>query len=147
MLQVNGWQYLEMMTCNNCQLRDIPRVLGEGEHVPRLRVLEAADNGLRTFPVFDGGWTALQRLDLDRNDFVALPPDFGYLTNLTILSLRHNKIQLLPCSLWRLKALRVLFLENNNMTRLPAELGALVAVFPPYHSIEMHEHLSRGQYI
>ena len=83
--KVYGRQFVETITCNNCLLRDIPRMLGEWEHLPCLRVLEAADNGLRTFPAFDGGWTSLQRLDLDRNDFVALPPNFGYLSNLTVL--------------------------------------------------------------
>ena len=143
-IEVHGWQFIETITCNNCLLRDIPRVLGEWEHLPCLRVLEAADNGLRTFPAFDGGWTALRRLDLDRNDFVALPPDFGYLSGLTILTLRHNKIQLLPCSLWRLSNLRVFLLQHNQLSRLPAEIGALAAVFPPADSIEMREHRERG---
>jgi Leucine-rich repeat (LRR) protein len=143
-LKVIGWQHVEMITCNNCLLRDIPRVLGEWQHLPCLRVLEAADNGLRTFPSFDGGWTSLERLDLDRNEFVVLPPNFGFLTNLTVLTLRHNKIELLPCSLWRMKSLKVLFLHSNNLTRLPAEIGALAAVFPPVESIEMREHVRRG---
>jgi len=143
-LQVHGWQHVEMITCNNCLLRDIPRTMGEWQHLPRLRVLEAADNGLRTFPVFDGGWTSLQRLDLDRNDFVALPPDFGYLTGLTVLTLRHNKLEVLPCSLWRMKALKVLFVQNNNLTRLPSDIGALAAIFPPISSIEQREHIRRG---
>jgi len=143
-LNVHGWQFVETITCNNCLLRDIPRTLGQWEHLPCLRVLEAADNGLRTFPAFDGGWTSLERLDLDRNDFVALPPNFGYLTNLTVLTLRHNKIELLPCSLWRMKALRVFFIQNNNLTRLPPEIGALAAIFPPINSIEGREHIKRG---
>jgi len=118
-LEVRGWEYVEKIACNNCLLRDIPRVLGDWQHLPCLRVLEAADNGLRTFPAYNGGWTSLERLDLDRNDFVALTPDFGYLTGLTILTLRHNKLEMLPCSLWRMKALKTLFIQNNSLTRLP----------------------------
>jgi len=62
------------------------------------------------------GWellTALEELDLDNNQILALPPQIGCLTKLSCLKLRNNNLTTLPPTLFTDTSVNRIHLEGN----------------------------------
>ncbi|KAL2758763.1 hypothetical protein ACRALDRAFT_2040863 [Sodiomyces alcalophilus JCM 7366] len=64
----------------------------------------------------------LERLVLDRNYFVSLPPHIGNLNKLEHFSIANNSVGELPPTIGCMTELRVLDVRGNNMKKLPMEL-------------------------
>ncbi|WYZ34973.1 hypothetical protein EsH8_I_001249 [Colletotrichum jinshuiense] len=64
----------------------------------------------------------LERLVLDKNYFVSLPPHIGNLSKLEHFSIANNNVAELPTSIGCLTELRVLDVRRNNIRKLPMEL-------------------------
>ncbi|KAK7459040.1 protein phosphatase 2C [Colletotrichum acutatum] len=64
----------------------------------------------------------LERLVLDKNYFVSLPPLIGNLSKLEHFSIANNNVAELPPSIGCLTELRVLDVRRNNIRKLPMEL-------------------------
>ena len=71
--------------------------------------------------------TALQALDLSRNQLTSVPAEIGQLTSLTVLYLRGNQLTSLPAEIWQLTSLTQLYLNDNKLTSLPAAIRELRA--------------------
>ena len=59
--------------------------------------------------------TALQTLDLSRNQITTLPESLGNLKELLSLHLYYNRFTMLPSSLANLTALQKLYLADNRL--------------------------------
>ncbi|ANB15511.1 adenylate cyclase [Sugiyamaella lignohabitans] len=67
----------------------------------------------------------IERLVLDGNHLVTLPPGIGSLKKLLYLSIVANELSSLPPEIGNLKELRTLDLHSNNLKSLPEELWNL----------------------
>jgi Leucine-rich repeat (LRR) protein len=76
---------------------------------------------LRLISQLDG----LRKLNLRRNCFGVLPPEFGRLTRLEELNLSSNYLGEVPELIRGFKRLKSLLLGNNNLVQLPSWLGEL----------------------
>ncbi|KAJ7895484.1 hypothetical protein B0H14DRAFT_619376 [Mycena olivaceomarginata] len=66
--------------------------------------------------------TFLQRLNLDNNNFQAIPDSLGDLKSLETLSCADNWLSMLPQSIGELQRLETLDVHRNRLTELPASL-------------------------
>ncbi|KAI6075042.1 hypothetical protein LUU34_00464400 [Aix galericulata] len=64
-----------------------------------------------------------QKLNLSRNQLVAIPPSLGKLDRLVVLNLGGNCLKCLPKEIGLLRNLKVLFVNMNCLTEVPAELS------------------------
>ena len=69
--------------------------------------------------------TSLRYLNLQRNQLLELPENFGNLINLKILNLSYNKLEKLPTSFSNLENLEALNLGHNKIRQLPEDFGRL----------------------
>ena len=67
----------------------------------------------------------VERLVLDKNHLVTLPPQIGTLHRLISLSLYGNELAVLPPEIGQLSELQVLDLHSNNLKSLPDEVWNL----------------------
>ena len=67
----------------------------------------------------------VEKLVLDKNHLVNLPPQLGSLSKLSHLSLYGNNLQVLPPSIGDLKSLQYLDLHSNTLESLPEEIWNL----------------------
>jgi len=72
--------------------------------------------------------TALQALDLSRNQLTSVPAEIGQLTSLTWLHLSGNQLTNVPAEIGQLTSLKELDLIANRLTSLPAEVGQLTSL-------------------
>jgi len=93
-----------------------------------LQSLDLRKNQLTNVPESLGQLTALQSLRLDYNQLTRVPESLGQLTPLQKLYLHSNQLTSVPESLGQLTALQELYLNGNQLTRVPESLGQLTAL-------------------
>ena len=79
-------------------------------------------------PACIGRLTALQALDLSRNQLTSVPAEIRQLTSLTYLNLGSTQLTNLPAEIGQLTSLRMLILSGNQLTSVPAEIGQLTSL-------------------
>jgi adenylate cyclase len=70
----------------------------------------------------------LEKLILDRNHIVSLPPQIGKLRKLQHLSCANNQLAMIPKEIGQLEELTVLDLHYNNIKSLPREIWQLASL-------------------
>ena len=78
-------------------------------------------------PACIGRLTALQELDLSRNQLTRVPAEIWQLTSLTRLWLDDNQLTSLPAEIGQLTSLEWLTLSGNRLTSVPAAVDELIA--------------------
>ncbi|KAK7738487.1 hypothetical protein SLS53_006006 [Cytospora paraplurivora] len=89
---------------------------------PTLKLLNLSNAQLASVDDSFNNILNLERLALDRNIFVSLPPHIGNLRQLEHFTIAKNLIGELPPEIGCLQELRVLDVRGNNMRKLPMEL-------------------------
>ncbi|KUI62065.1 Adenylate cyclase [Cytospora mali] len=89
---------------------------------PTLKLLNLSNAQLASIDDAFHNILNLERLVLDRNYFVSLPPHIGNLRRLEHFSIAKNSIGELPPEIGCLQELRVLDVRGNNMRKLPMEI-------------------------
>ncbi|KAG8165094.1 hypothetical protein KVR01_005369 [Diaporthe batatas] len=90
--------------------------------VPTLKLLNLSNAQLASVDDSFQNILNLERLVLDRNYFVSLPPQIGNLRRLEHFSIAKNSIGELPPEIGCLQELRVLDVRGNNMRKLPMDI-------------------------
>ena len=90
---------------------------------PKLKKLDASDNGLTGVPAEVGQLPGLKTLDFGNNKITALPNEFENLTGLLYLDLKNNSFSQIPPSLKKMTQLKTLNLTGNPIS--PSEIDAL----------------------
>lgn len=90
--------------------------------VPTLKLLNLSNAQLASVDDSFHNMLNLERLLLDKNYFVSLPPQIGNLRRLEHFSIAKNSIGELPPEIGCLQELRVLDVRGNNMRKLPMEI-------------------------
>lgn len=94
--------------------------------LPMLTVLDLSKAKITSIPAdFLTKIPNIEKLVLDKNHLVNLPPQLGNLSKLSHLSLYGNNLQVLPPSIKDLKSLQYLDLHSNNLESLPEEIWSL----------------------
>ena len=68
----------------------------------------------------------LNKLNLDKNHFVALAPQIGELRKLEHLSIAKNPLSSIPCSIGNLQELKFLDVRECNLKKLPSEIWSCI---------------------
>ncbi|UNI15108.1 Adenylate cyclase [Purpureocillium takamizusanense] len=92
------------------------------EPVPTLKTLNLSHAQLASIDSAFSNMTNLERLVLDKNYFVSLPPQIGALSRLEHFSIANNSVGELPPQIGCLTDLRVLDVRGNNISKLPMEI-------------------------
>lgn len=94
--------------------------------LPLLTVLDLSKAKITSIPSdFLTKIPNVEKLVLDKNHLVNLPPQLGSLSKLSHLSLYGNNLQVLPPSIGDLKSLQYLDLHSNTLESLPEEIWNL----------------------
>ena len=120
---------LENLYVSYNELESLPGDLCETN--PRLLILQAKKNNIRTIPSFSR-CRAIFTIVLGSNSIQAIPKGtFANLTRLEILDLSRNEIEVLPSGVFsRLYDLKTLRLDENNIKELPNDtLSDCIALF------------------
>ncbi|KAI9889880.1 MAG: RAM signaling network component [Vezdaea aestivalis] len=72
--------------------------------------------------------TDIERLALNFNQIMTLPPKFAECTSLRYLNLKSNLLQEFPQAVCRLKALEILDLRSNKLRQIPGEIRCLTSL-------------------
>ncbi|KAL7799131.1 PP2C domain-containing protein [Trichoderma ceciliae] len=92
------------------------------EPIPTLKTLNLSQGQLASIDSAFSNMQNLERLVLDKNHFVSLPPQIGALGRLEHFSIAHNSVGELPPQIGCLTELRVLDVRDNNISKLPMEI-------------------------
>ncbi|KAI9755382.1 MAG: pyridoxine biosynthesis protein [Chaenotheca gracillima] len=91
--------------------------------------LDIGGHGLRTVsPTLFMHYTFLDKLYMNGNKLVQLPPAIGRLRNLNYLDVSSNQLRELPAEIGMLLKLRSLLLFDNEIRRLPSAVGSLYSL-------------------
>ncbi|BFZ64929.1 cysteinyl-tRNA synthetase [Saitoella coloradoensis] len=127
----NGFRRLKVLHLNKnpitkYALTAIPNAVAVGQS---LTVLNLASAKLASFPdnLFES-LHHLEKLVLDNNHVVSLPPEIGHLKRLTYFSCVNNLLAALPAEIGQLTELRFVDVHNNNLKQLPQEIWNLFAL-------------------
>eukprot|EP00656_Telonema_subtile_P006525 TRINITY_DN1301_c0_g1_i4.p1 TRINITY_DN1301_c0_g1~~TRINITY_DN1301_c0_g1_i4.p1 ORF type:complete len:470 (-),score=75.30 TRINITY_DN1301_c0_g1_i4:171-1580(-) len=110
------------LSLSNKRLNELPE---EVANLPECEWIDVSQNNLERLPdaLFER-CTALQRLDLSRNQITDLPDSIGHLSSLSELHLQSNDLSHLPKTLGDLRLLRVLDFSSNGLGSFPLEIGS-----------------------
>lgn len=100
--------------------KDPKSLLKRGLHYISLSLIM---KGMTSAPDFLWGLPEVQKLNLSRNQLVAISPSLGKLDRLVVLNLGGNRLKCLPKEIGLLRNLKVLFVNMNCLTEVPAELS------------------------
>ncbi|KAM4059472.1 protein phosphatase 2C domain-containing protein [Hirsutella rhossiliensis] len=92
------------------------------EPAPTLKTLNLSHAQLVSIDSCFANMMNLERLVLDKNHFVSIPPQIGVLSKLEHFSLANNSVAELPPQIGCLGELRVLNVRGNNISKLPTEI-------------------------
>ncbi|XKL67003.1 hypothetical protein PGB90_010423 [Kerria lacca] len=114
---------LNFANFNHCNLRFLPIILKNLEHLVTLKV---EHNNLEYLHESISGLVNLEELFLTNNKLKYLPVSIGLLRKLIILHLDENMISELPPEIGSCISLKVLTLRSNRLFCIPDEIGHLL---------------------
>ena len=114
---------LELFSADNNHITSLP--IDFAKKCTNMITLSFQNNQLKEIPssfAVEGMWSNLHRLNVSRNQLIAIPANIGCFGRLEVLKCGQNTIAVIPSSIGDLTRLKLLDFRSNALLSLPIEL-------------------------